>query len=346
MRQIAGLVDVVSSMDDAKTVLSIRLQKERASDMGVNEASIVRTMSAFVMGFEVSRWTDPDGKVADVVLRLPEAKRSGLTALLGLEMTVASADGASKSRLVRLDQVADIVSQIAPSEIRHLGVTREILLSVDTSEGAPDDTMEKLDSLIAKQNLPPGYRIRAGGEDEALGKVVVNIVKALIMAVVFIYVVLTSQFGSFLQPLAIMCALPLSLVGVLFGLLVSGSTINMFSMIGFVMLMGLVTKNGILLVDFANRERRRGLSFSDALVKAGTVRFRPIIMTILAMIFGMVPLAIASSGGGAQRDPMAHAIIGGLISSTLLTLVVVPVALLHLDRLARRFSQNVETGRA
>ena len=127
--------------------------------------------------------------------------------------------------------------------------------------------------------------------------------KALIMAVIFIYVVLASQFGSFTQPIAIMAALPLSLVGVLIGLLVAGSTINMFSMIGFIMLMGLVTKNGTLLVDFANRERQRGLSLLEALANAGVVRIRPIIMTTLAMIFGMIPLAMAASGAGAQRAP-------------------------------------------
>jgi HAE1 family hydrophobic/amphiphilic exporter-1 len=154
------------------------------------------------------------------------------------------------------------------------------------------------------------------------------------MAVIFIYIVLASQFGSFVQPLAIMAALPLSLIGVILGLLASGSTFNLFSLIGFIMLMGLVTKNGILLIDFANQESRRGTEFVDALVKAGSVRFRPIIMTTLAMIFGMIPLAMVMAGGGAQRAPMAHAVIGGLISSTILTLVVVPVMASYLDQLS------------
>ena len=165
-----------------------------------------------------------------------------------------------------------------------------------------------------------------------------HMVKALIMAVIFIYIVLASQFGSFLQPLAIMASLPLSLAGVLLGLMVAGSTINMFSLIGFIMLMGLVTKNGILLVDFANRERKRGLSLDEALANAGVIRFRPIIMTTLAMIFGMIPLGLAIGGGGAQRAPMAHAVVGGLISSTLLTLIVVPTILSYIDSITRRFA--------
>jgi hydrophobic/amphiphilic exporter-1 (mainly G- bacteria), HAE1 family len=164
-------------------------------------------------------------------------------------------------------------------------------------------------------------------------------VTALTMAVIFIYIVLASQFGSFMQPLAIMASLPLSLVGVLIGLMVAGSTINMFSLIGFIMLMGLVTKNGILLVDFANRERRRGLSLNAALENAGVIRFRPIIMTTLAMIFGMIPLGLAVGGGGAQRAPMAHAVVGGLISSTLLTLIVVPTILSYIDSIVRRFAR-------
>ena len=157
---------------------------------------------------------------------------------------------------------------------------------------------------------------------------------------IFIYLVLASQFGSFLQPVAIMISLPLALIGVMVGLLVGGSTLNMFSAIGFIMLMGLVVKNAILLVDNANQRRREGLNLYDALVEAGATRFRPIVMTTLAMIFGMLPLALNLHEGSGQNAPMAHAVIGGLISSSLLTLVVVPVILTYIDgftRWARRY---------
>ncbi len=152
---------------------------------------------------------------------------------------------------------------------------------------------------------------------------------------VFIYLVLASQFGSFLQPIAIMMSLPLALVGVLAGLLIGGSTINMMSMIGFIMLMGLVVKNAILLVDNANQHVKEGMNLFDALVEAGGTRFRPILMTTLAMVFGMMPLALGLHGA-TQNAPMAHAVIGGLISSTLLTLVVVPVMLTYTDAISRR----------
>jgi HAE1 family hydrophobic/amphiphilic exporter-1 len=156
--------------------------------------------------------------------------------------------------------------------------------------------------------------------------------QALLLAVILIYLILASQFGSFLQPIAIMMSLPMSLIGVFLGLLIAGSTLNIFSAIGFIMLMGLVTKNAILLVDFFNQARGRGMAVNEALLEAGSIRLRPILMTTLAMVFGMMPLALGLGEGASQRAPMAHAVIGGLISSTLLTLVVVPVVLVYIDR--------------
>jgi HAE1 family hydrophobic/amphiphilic exporter-1 len=157
--------------------------------------------------------------------------------------------------------------------------------------------------------------------------------QTLALAVIFIYLILASQFGSFFHPFAIMLSLPLSLVGVALALLSTGDTLNIMSMIGLIMLMGLVTKNAILLVDFTNQARAAGLPRDQALVKAGSTRLRPIVMTTLAMIFGMLPLAFAIGAGAEMRAPMARAVIGGLVTSTLLTLVVVPVVYTYLDSL-------------
>jgi multidrug efflux pump subunit AcrB len=167
---------------------------------------------------------------------------------------------------------------------------------------------------------------------------------AIAIAVIFIYLVLASQFGSFLQPVAIMLSLPLSLVGVLVALLATGSTLNIFSFIGIVMLMGLVTKNAILLVDFTNQRQREGKSQLQAIMEAGQVRLRPILMTTLAMIFGMLPMAIGGGDGGEQQAPMGRAVIGGVITSTLLTLVVVPVAYTYLDNLGKRAKRWLQKG--
>jgi multidrug efflux pump subunit AcrB len=159
-----------------------------------------------------------------------------------------------------------------------------------------------------------------------------GLLAAMALAVIFIYIVLASQFGSFLQPLAIMASLPLALIGVMLALLLWRSTLNIFSMIGLVMLMGLVTKNAILLVDFANHARKGGAGMTDALLQAGLIRMRPIIMTTMAMVFGMLPLALAFNEGGELQAPMGRAIIGGILTSTLLTLVVVPVLYSYLAR--------------
>jgi HAE1 family hydrophobic/amphiphilic exporter-1 len=155
--------------------------------------------------------------------------------------------------------------------------------------------------------------------------------QALLLAIVFIYMILASQFRSFIQPVSIMASLPLSLIGVMLALIAWRSTLNMFSIIGFIMLMGLVTKNAILLIDYANQLRREGEARASALLKAAQVRLRPILMTTLAMVFGMLPLAISTGEGSEQRAGMAHAVIGGVIASTLLTLLVVPVLYALLD---------------
>ncbi|NUL19030.1 efflux RND transporter permease subunit [Agrobacterium tumefaciens] len=339
MKRIPGLVDVTSSAKDVTSVLSVRLKPAAASDLGIARSDLATALSPLIGGEDVSKWTDTDGNTYDIVIRLPAERRSDLASLGELMITTGRTAANGAPLMVRLDQVADIGIMPAPAEIRRIDNRREILVSANIAGRTLGDVTETLQGLTAGLDLPSGYRIRFGGDAETMQETVGHMVTALSMAVIFIYIVLASQFGSFLQPLAIMASLPLSLVGVLIGLMIAGSTINMFSLIGFIMLMGLVTKNGILLVDFANRERRRGLSLNEALENAGVIRFRPIIMTTLAMIFGMIPLGLAVGGGGAQRAPMAHAVVGGLISSTLLTLIVVPTILSYLDSIIRRFAR-------
>ncbi len=339
MKKIPGLVDVTSSTRDVTSILSVRLKREAASDLGISRSDLAAALSPLIAGEDVSKWTDAGGNSYDIVVRLPGERRADTARISELMIATSRTASNGSPLLVRLDQVADITTVEAPAEIRRIDNLREVLVSANISGRALGEVTDVLKTLTAARDLPDGYRIRFGGDAETMEETVGHMVTALAMAVIFIYIVLASQFGSFLQPLAIMASLPLSLIGVLVGLLVAGSTINMFSLIGFIMLMGLVTKNGILLVDFANRERKRGLSLNEALASAGIIRFRPIIMTTLAMIFGMIPLGLAVGGGGAQRAPMAHAVIGGLISSTLLTLIVVPTILSYIDSITRRFAR-------
>jgi HAE1 family hydrophobic/amphiphilic exporter-1 len=188
--------------------------------------------------------------------------------------------------------------------------------------------------------MPPGYHAVFSGDVQNLRETQGYVLEAILLAVVFIYLILASLFGSFLQPLSIMLALPLSFIGVALALLVTGGNLNVMTMIGIIMLMGLVTKNGILLVDFANGQREKGMEREQALLSSGRIRLRPIVMTTVAMIFGMLPLALAIGAGAEQRAPMARAVIGGLITSTLLTLFVVPVVYTLLDDAAAWMSSR------
>jgi HAE1 family hydrophobic/amphiphilic exporter-1 len=194
--------------------------------------------------------------------------------------------------------------------------------------------------------MPPGYSYKFGGSTKDMAEAFGYAISALVMAVVFIYMILASQFKSFLQPLALMTALPLTLIGVVLALMMFNSTLSMFSIIGVVMLMGLVTKNAILLVDFTIRAREDGMSRNEALLMAAKVRLRPILMTTLAMIFGMVPLAFALTEGSEMRAPMGQAVIGGVITSSLLTLVVVPVVYCYMDDLAQSLRKHWSRGQS
>jgi HAE1 family hydrophobic/amphiphilic exporter-1 len=192
-----------------------------------------------------------------------------------------------------------------------------------------------------KLELEPGYSINVIGQGEMQDESMANMLLTLLLAIVFVYIVLAAQFDSFIHPFSIMLALPMSIIGAVLALIIFGSSLSVMSMIGIIMLMGLVTKNGILLVDYTNVMRERGMTRFDALVKAGPTRLRPILMTTFAMIFGMVPVALALGEGAEFRAPMGQAVIGGLITSTLLTLFIVPVVYSILDDISSfYFSKN------
>jgi HAE1 family hydrophobic/amphiphilic exporter-1 len=210
-----------------------------------------------------------------------------------------------------------------------------VAINANVYQRAAGQVSGDIKTVMEGLNLPPGYRFQFGGSTKNMAESFGYALSALALAVIFIYMILASQFKSFLQPLALMTALPLTLIGVVLALMVFRSTLSMFSIIGVIMLMGLVTKNAILLVDFAIRAREEGMERSEALLLAAKVRLRPILMTTLAMIFGMVPLAFALTEGSEQRAPMGQAVIGGVITSSLLTLVVVPVVYCYMDDLAQ-----------
>ncbi|QQS12941.1 MAG: efflux RND transporter permease subunit [Rhodospirillales bacterium] len=342
---VPGAVDIDRNLKSARPILSVLVNRDAASDLGLGTAQIAATLRPLFAGDETSVWRAPDGENYGVLVRLPATDRSG-RADLDRIWIAAGADLSGAPRMVQLGQVAEIVETTGASQINRRDLQREVQITANASGRSTGDVGRDAQEILKSIQLPPGYRFVVGGSSKDIAESMSYAGQALGLAVILIYLILASQFGSFLQPLAIMLSLPLSLIGVFLGLLIAGSTLNIFSIIGFIMLMGLVTKNAILLVDFANQAMRRGASIQDALLEAGVIRLRPIVMTTLAMIFGMLPLALGLGEGAQQRAPMAHAVIGGLISSTLLTLVVVPVALVYVDRLSRwgkrRFGRSAD----
>jgi HAE1 family hydrophobic/amphiphilic exporter-1 len=335
---IAGLVDLDSSVKPNKPTLDVQINREAASDLGFNVAQLGSALRTLVAGQTVGNWRAPDDQTYDVNVRLQPDARANPADLSNLPFTVGTqADGSA--RIVRLGQVARVVESTGPNQINRRDLTREVAISGNVSGRSAGEVSNDIKKTMEGIQLPPGYSYKFSGSTKDMAEAFAYAISALVMAIVFIYMILASQFKSFLQPLALMTSLPLTLIGVVLALMMFNSTLSMFSIIGVVMLMGLVTKNAILLVDFAIRAREDGMARNEALLMAAKVRLRPILMTTLAMIFGMVPLAFALSEGSEMRAPMGQAVIGGVITSSVLTLVVVPVVYCYMDDLGQWFQR-------
>jgi HAE1 family hydrophobic/amphiphilic exporter-1 len=362
LREIPGLVDLDTSAKPNKPTLAVDVKRDAASDLGLSVGSITNTLRALIAGQTVGNWRAEDDQNYDVKVRLSPDTRDAASDIARLGLVVGSqADGTP--RVVRLAQVADVRASTGANQINRRDLNREVEITANVSGRALGEVSADIRKVLDDTAFSPGYGYRFGGSTKDMQESFAYALSALGLAIIFIYMILASQFKSFLQPLALMSSLPLTLIGVVGALFAFRSTLNMFSIIGVVMLMGLVTKNAILLVDFAIRAREGtvredgaregtvseggaregtvredaapgGMARDQALIYAARVRLRPILMTTLAMIFGMVPLAFALTEGSEQRAPMGQAVIGGVITSSLLTLVVVPVIYCYLDDLA------------
>ncbi len=343
IKDVPGLVDLDSSLKADKPVIAVELRRDAASDLGLAVGPIASSLRTLIAGQTVGNWRAPNDETYDVNVRLAPENRTSPAQLENLPFALAGADGST--RIVRLGQVAQVRESTGPNQINRRDMTREVAISGNAFSRSTGEISAGIRKALDQVAFPPGYSYQFGGSTKNMNEAFGYALSALLLAIVFIYMILASQFKSFLQPLALMTALPLTLIGVVLALMTFGSALSMFSVIGVVMLMGLVTKNAILLVDFAIRSREDhvdehgntvpGLPRAEALLLAARVRLRPILMTTLAMIFGMVPLAFAVSEGSEQRAPMGQAVIGGVITSSLLTLVVVPVVYCYMDDLAR-----------
>lgn len=335
MSQIKGVTDIENSYQDANPAYSVNVDRAVASNLGINLSDVGNALSTLFAGNKVSTWEDPqNGQNYDVVVQIPEDERNR-DALNLLKVPSNQLDSNNLPEMVPLSVIATYKSGLSPRELDHLNLQRKITITGNVDGSDNQTVFTKIQNILDTYKLPEGYTISQSGDKQDMEESLAYAVAALLVGIAFIYMILTAQFRSFILPLVIMVALPLSFVGVFVSLLLFKSTINMFSIIGIIMLMGLATKNGILLVDFINEEIRRGVDKYEAIINAGKIRLRPIIMTTLAMIFGMLPLALASGESSEVRKPMAYAIIGGMITSTLLTLIIVPVVYVYLERISR-----------
>jgi HAE1 family hydrophobic/amphiphilic exporter-1 len=332
LRDVPGLVELKSSLEGRKPEWLVDVDRNLAADVGLSIGQVGASLRPVLAGQKAGDWEDPTGLSYDVVVRMAPEYRTSSADLARVPVATANVDPRTGAPvMVPLGQVATFRRGGAPDQIDRKSLERVATIEGNYEGRSLTQVVRDVQARLAKIELPPGYRFKYGGEQEDFAETVGYMSEALLLAVVFLYIILASQFGSFLQPLAIMLSLPLSMIGVMLALTITRGTLNMMSMVGIIMLMGLVVKNAILLVDFVNKARSRGEERTAALIDAGQLRLRPIVMTTLAMIFGMLPTALALGKGAEFRAPMAHAVIGGLITSTLLTLVVVPVVYTFLD---------------
>ncbi|HWB15511.1 MAG TPA: efflux RND transporter permease subunit, partial [Vicinamibacterales bacterium] len=322
VRQVPGAVDVGLSTRGQKPELDVRVDRALAGTLGVRVADVAQSLRPAFAGVDAGDWVDPSGKTRDVTVRLAPQDREHFTDLASLPLLVQGPDG--RPATLPLGQVATIRRTLGPARIDHLDRERVISVQANT-EGRPlSEVVGDIDARLHELKLPPGYGVTQGGQTEDQREVFTRILVALGVAVVLMYFVLVVQFGSFLDPLAIMLSLPLSLIGVVGALMLTGDTLNIMSLIGVILLMGIVAKNAILLIDFAKWSEEKGMPRRAAIIEAGRARLRPILMTTFALIAGMIPVALGHGEGADFRAPLGRAVIGGVLTSTLLTLVVIP----------------------
>jgi len=332
IQQVRGAVDVGLSTRGQKPEVEIEFNRGLAGTLGLTVAEVAQSLRPAFAGIDAGDWVDPSGKTRDVTIRLAPEARQRVTDLKQLPIVVGGgavqvdpATGMpSGPNTVPLGQIASVTSNLGPAQIDHLDRDKVITVGANVQGRSLSEVSNDVNARIAKTQLPPGVRLTQGGEVENQGEVFGSIFAALGLAVLLMYLILVIQFGSFLDPLAIMLSLPLSLIGVVAALLITGDTLNLMSLIGVILLMGIVAKNAILLIDFAKWQHEAGMPLREALIEAGRVRLRPILMTTFALIAGMIPVAIGAGEGADFRAPLGRAVIGGTITSTVLTLLVIP----------------------
>jgi multidrug efflux pump subunit AcrB len=323
VQQTPGAVDVGLSTKGQKPELTVQLNRGVAGTLGITAGQVAQSLRPAFAGIDAGDWVDPSGETRNVEVRLAPESRRRAQDLVQLPLVVMGPNGVPTT--IPLGQVATVDQSVGPAIIDHLDRDLVVTVEANTAGRASGDVTADAMARLARLQLPAGVRLSLGGESKDQNEVFGQIFFALGVAVMLMYLILVLQFGSFMDPLAILISLPLSLIGVMLSLSIAKQTINIMSMIGIILLAGIVAKNAILLIDFAKWAREKaGMPLREALIEAGAIRLRPILMTTFALIAGMIPVALGSGEGAQFRKPLGVAVIGGVITSTLLTLLVIP----------------------
>ncbi len=327
LRSTTGATDVDISDSEEQPEIVVRLDHAKASELNLDATEVGKVVEMAVMGKSTNNSYTIGDNNYDIILQLDEKQRANINDIANLRISSVS------GQFIRLGDIAKVSYGSGPTRIEREDKQRQIVVYANTVGISPGDLISKVRSeYISELNLLPGYNYKMIGQADNMARSFKEVYKAVILAIVVVYMVLAAQFESFSQPLIIMASLPFAVIGAILGLLVAGQTANMMSMIGFTMLLGLVTKNAILLIDYANQQREKGLPLREAVLEACSLRLRPILMTTLSTILGMLPIALGIGEGAELRQSMGVVLIGGLTTSTLLTLVVVPLIYLLFER--------------
>jgi multidrug efflux pump len=338
-RAIKGLVNVNTDLRVNKPELTVSFDRDRAEDIGVPVGDVAAALQTFLGGRRVSTFTRND-KLYYVMVQLDSSQRRTPSDLSGLYVR------GRNGQLVQLDAVAHVKEGVGPRQLNHFNRVRDFTLTAGLAPGfALGEALDSLDGA-ARGVLPRGSSTALAGESRDLKESGSALVFAFGVALIVVYMVLASQFESLLHPFTVLLAVPLAVTGALVALKLMGSTLNLYSQIGMILLIGLVTKNSILLVEYTNQLKARGMDTVAAVIEAGRIRLRPILMTSVATIMGALPVAMGLGAGSASRRPLGYAIVGGIFFSTVLTLFVVPVAYVLLERLIVRQSREVRAAGA
>lgn len=320
IRGFPGATDVEIQGNDAEPEILIRLDQLKASRLGLDNSAVGTVVQYAFQGKSTRNSYTIGNNDYDIIIQMEKANRRTVDDVKNLRV---STTGGS---FIRLGDIAEVTLESGPTRINREGRQRQIAVYADTVGTSPGDLLQKIQSdYIPALNMEIGYRAKMIGQSDMMSRIFGEVVKAIVLAIVLIYMVLAAEFESLSQPLIIMMSLPFAIIGAVLGLLVADQTANMMSIIGFTMLLGLVTKNAILLIDYANQARERGMGIRDAILEACSLRLRPILMTTLSTLLGMLPVALGIGEGAELRQSMGVVLIGGLTTSTLLTLVVVPL---------------------